>query len=125
MTLRWTSICASICKGRPLLRGDLEGGRLNPTLTLVRAVVGSCSTCRRRCPGMAMGLLMLSFVLLPMTKVDLATPMTAMRQALAFSNCNISRRLKMVTGQNTKTTPAARSRAGIVASVSITKMNAS
>ena len=33
-------ICASICEGKPLLRGILEGGLLNPTLTLVRVVDG-------------------------------------------------------------------------------------
>ena len=31
----------SICEGRPLLKRLLEGGRLNPTLTLERAVGGS------------------------------------------------------------------------------------
>ena len=30
----------SICKGRPLLRRLVEGGRLNPTLTAQRAMVG-------------------------------------------------------------------------------------
>ena len=38
-TPTWTSICASICEGRALLRRLLEGGPLNPTLTLGRAVV--------------------------------------------------------------------------------------
>ena len=34
MTPAWTSICADVCEGRPLLRSLPEGGRLNPTLTL-------------------------------------------------------------------------------------------
>ena len=41
MTHTWTSICANICEGRPLLRSLLEGGCLNPTPTVGRAVVGS------------------------------------------------------------------------------------
>ena len=41
MTPTWTSICASICEGRTPLRRVLEKGRLNPTPTLGRAVVGS------------------------------------------------------------------------------------
>ena len=40
MTHTWISIGASICEGRPLLRRLLEGGHLDPTLTLGRAVVG-------------------------------------------------------------------------------------
>ena len=43
LTPSWTSICANICEGRPLRRSLLEGGCLNPTLTLGKAVVGSCS----------------------------------------------------------------------------------
>ena len=31
---RWTSTCGNISEGRPLLRRLLEGGCLNPTLTL-------------------------------------------------------------------------------------------
>ena len=35
------SICANTCKGRPLLRNLCEGDRLNPTVSLGRAVVRS------------------------------------------------------------------------------------
>ena len=95
MTPTWTSLCASIDKGRPLLRGILEGG-LNPTPTLVRAVVGSRNTCKRPPPPMAKGFPVFSTAILWTTKVDLATPMNVMGEAFASSNCNVSRRLQMV-----------------------------
>ena len=41
MTPTWISICATICEGRTLLRRLLEGGHLNSTLTLERAMVDS------------------------------------------------------------------------------------
>ena len=73
---------------------------------------------------MAKGFPIFSTVVLRTTKVDLATPMTVMGKALASSNNSLSRRLKMVRRQNTKTTFVARSRAGIAASIAITRINA-
>ena len=46
---------------------------------------------------MAKGPLIASFVVLRTTDVDVATPMTLMDEALASSNCNVSRRLEMVS----------------------------
>ena len=86
MAPTWTSICPNICEGRPLLRGLLEEGRLNPTLTLGRAVGGSSGTGVRRPPPKVSGPPIFSLVVLRTIKVIPATRPTVMGEVRACSS---------------------------------------
>ena len=51
----WTSTCTNICEQRPLLRRVLEGGCLNPTLSLGLATMGSRKHMKQTPPSIGTG----------------------------------------------------------------------